>query len=601
MFFMENRKIKILDKIVADQIAAGEVVSRPASVVKELVENSIDAGATKIDVDVIAGGIISLTVSDDGEGIAPDDIPLALLRHATSKLSDIGDLDKLYTLGFRGEALASISSVARVKITSQQRNIAGQSAYTLESNGGIVSDLKKAGRAPGTTIEVSDLFYNVPARRKFLKREITEFGHIADIVEKLIFSFPEIKFSLSHNGKKVYNSPGNGSLLDALSSVYPKDLVKKLVKIDYGIQKITLLGYISSPLYTVSDKSKQVFFVNRRHIYNATLSKALEEGYRNILEKDRSPVGVIFITLDPKDVDVNVHPSKREVKFADNTEIYSIIKAAVSSLLHSVVTECPSSDNYQPMVQSLGNQGVQIPRASVPGLMIERPSDSAENLFAFNKLSSPGSTVASRPAEIQHAMQALSPIETLKKGTIVQIFNTYLIEEKDGNMTMYDQHALHERILFEQLLKKDREISSQKLLVPEMVFLSKSELALLEEYLVIFKDSGFEIEFFGQDCILIRAVPTFLTNKNYLELFSQIITDILTIRKSEAIEKITESVLKIVACRSAIKAGDRLSDVMIQSLFREAAKTPNIDTCPHGRPTHVEFSQHDLEKMFHRT
>lgn len=584
-------RIKVLDKVTADQIAAGEVVQRPVSVVKELVENSIDAGAGNIDIDILHGGTVLIRIADDGIGFMPEDIPLSVLRHATSKIARISDLDHLSSLGFRGEALASIASVSKLKIVSLQRESADDGAVSIEVDGGICQAPKKAGRAPGTTVEVNDLFFNVPARRKFLKKEITEFSHIADIVEKFIISNPEIKFKLTHNNKTIYNSPGNGKLYDAISSVFPKDISKNLVELDFSNPEMSIRGYVGNANCTRTNKSKQLIFVNRRYIQSPTISKAMEDAYRNLLELRRYPVGVIFITIDPAKIDVNVHPAKREIKFENTSLVYTTIKSGIASALNAIPVETVVETSLENLVRKEPFR----PQVET-GLVSPRPMLNFESRV---------SQISNRPVSDMNHLEMTSPKESLYNevsynlGNVLQILDTYLVIEHEGKMLIYDQHALHERILFEKL-KVNTSIASQKLLVPEMVFLSKNELLLVGQYIDVFTSIGFELETFGEDCIMVRAVPDFLTGKNCAPLVKDIMSDLVAIGKSDAHKQIREKILKFVACRGAVKAGDKLSYSDINRMFKDAQNTPDISTCPHGRPTEVSFSQLELEKMFHR-
>lgn len=592
---MPEFPIRILDQIVIDQIAAGEVVSRPASVVKELLENALDAGAGVVTIDIVGGGVIAIMVTDDGKGIPPDQLSLAITRHATSKLQDISDLNTLGTLGFRGEALASIASVSRFKVTSKSQESEDPTAYFLECNGGQISDLKKTARNVGSTIEVLDLFYNVPARRKFLKKEITEFGHIAEVVEKFILSFPQVRFTLTHNGKKIYVSPGTGILRDAITCVWPRDISAGLIELNYSSMQIGVRGYVSNLTTSRSDKNLQIFFVNQRHVYNPTLAKALEDAYRNILENHRYALCVLFVELDPATIDVNVHPAKREIKFADTSLVYNTLKAALIKTLSFVPESQQASESIAPFkpASSFPPETMTHFPASPAA---DRPS---QGLFRFPSVA-PFPEQPSRIDQSHVALHALAPPERMATTDVKQVMSTYLVCEQDHSLVIYDQHALHERILFEKLRAAQTDIAAQRLLVPEMIFLSKSEMIKLEEYKDIFMSTGFELEFFGPDCVLLRSIPSFMRIKECVEMFGGIMADIMAIRCTDTTQKIQDDIYKIIACRSAVKAGDNLSPPEIYHLLAQIPLTPNVQTCPHGRPTTIQFSRKDLDKLFHR-
>lgn len=574
-------EIKLLDKVTSDQIAAGEVVQRPVSVVKELLENSIDSGATEIDVLINSGGLAVISVSDNGKGIHSDDLSLSLKRHATSKISAIDDLNYLATMGFRGEALASISSISKMKITSKHH--VSEVAYSISVNGGEETSIKKCSRSQGTSVKVLDLFYNVPARRKFLKKEVTEFSHISGLIEKYVIAYPEIRFSLNHNGKKIIKSPGNQNRLDAISSVFPKDLVNNLIEIEHHSADMSIKGYIGNATCSRGDRNKQIFFVNRRYVANSTVSKALDDAYQNILENYRKPIGVLLITISPETFDVNVHPSKKEIKFEDSSGMYRFVKNAVrNTLLGEKISGQPQESQHSGFSTGSFSSEKHFDN-NLPANFLS--SNSEVGLFDLN-LSSAGS---------------IDFNDNFISGNVMQILDTYILVDENGSLAIYDQHALHERILFEKIKSSGAQISTQSLLIPETIFLSASEISMLSGLKEEILNCGFDFEEFGSDCIILRGVPDFSTKNNSVEMFKDVVSDLSNEGMSKkAVNKVKENIYKIVSCRAAIKAGEKLSAKEMMLLLKEAKETTDAWTCPHGRPTRVSFSQFDMEKLFHR-
>jgi len=538
-----NNSIKILPDDLINKIAAGEVVERPASVVKELVENAIDAGATKITVEIQGAGAKLIRVSDNGCGMSKDEIKLALQRHSTSKIKQLEDLFNIQTLGFRGEALPSIASVSKLEI---EPNPSGS----------------------GITAKVKDLFYNTPARKKFMKSPVTEMGHIGDIVSKYALASPQIAFELISDGKPLLHTAGTGSLRDAIISVYGVELAKGLVSNETTFAGGKIFGFISQPTLSRIDKTYEVFFVNKRYIKNFLLNRALEEAYRTLIPNNRYPVAVIFIEISPKQIDVNVHPAKREIKFQKTNEIMEDIRQFVAQTLKSdkkfKVRDLPC--------RQAGWQASNISQATE--IIFNATLEPIENPF-FDE----------EPA----ADAPLQPVYQFK--------NTYIIATDQNDLVLIDQHAAHERIIYDQLCQQAQNIQKQTLLLPETVEAGP----ILKENLDYLNSLGFDLEEFGVNTYRLRTVPAVALKTSAQQLLLDIAAELKSPGKSVQLEVKQENIRKLIACKSAVKAGDKLSYQEMTQLIKDLFSTPNPCTCPHGRPTMINLSQEELEKRFKRT
>jgi DNA mismatch repair protein MutL len=542
-------KIQILPSDLIDKIAAGEVVERPASVVKELVENSIDAGSRHISIEVKGAGKKLMAVADDGSGLTEEEIELALLRHSTSKLSSLEDLFNIQTLGFRGEALPSIASVSKMKI---ERN----------------------GSGKGVTVKVSDLFQNIPARLKFLKSDSTEVGHITDLVSRFILSHPEIAFKLTLDDREVFSSPGAGKLEEAALAVYGLDLTKDLLPVENEMVK----GLVSRPNISRVDRNLESFFVNGRYVKNFLLGRAVEDAYRTLIPLNRYPVAILFLAVPPAEVDVNVHPTKREVKFLKTQEVTGAVYHAVKEALSEILEVGKKGEGYEASIEagskmSVQDSGYQLPISNIhTGIHSPHPTSSVQEMEL-----------------VVSDIQPLIPV--------YQHLDTYIIATDGVDLALIDQHAAHERILFDRLqLNPMREKHSQSLLIPENIEFTQQEALLLKENLDFLAGLGFEIEEFGGNSFLIRSVPQVITRVPPREVLSDILTEL----SDSALKDKQTAILKLIACHGAVKAGDRLSVEEMNGLLRDLYKTINPLTCPHGRPTMVKLTQADLEKMFGR-
>ncbi len=569
-------RIQRLPTHLVNQIAAGEVIERPSSVVKELVENSLDAGAKRIQVDLEEGGRRLIRVTDDGTGIVFEDLELSFASHATSKIVEEKDLWGIASLGFRGEALASIGAVSRAKILSRA---AGASiGGTIENEGGQISTPKEAGAALGTSIEIRDLFFNLPARRKFLRTASTELGHIVDLLIRISLPFEGVEFVLRHEGKLVLRLPADFDLRERLREAFGEQISESLVELKATGPLGTITGFVGLPRIARNDVSRQFLYVNGRFIRDRALLRALREGYREFLPHERQPVAFLFLGVDPNSVDQNVHPSKIEVRFRESRELFSFVQNTVrealqkSNLASSVQEPVPSSMTFGKPIQS-----------STWSFTPKSYSESPRNEF-------------SAPSK-----QEFLFTETQVSQPVLQVHNTYLIRETPEGFEVLDQHALHERVLFEQF-KQDYgagKIAVQGLLVPELVEVSRADVFLIEEKKEELRKLGFDLEAFGEKTLAVRALPARLRRLVPKEMVEEILS-VLKQENNTAKHGFVEELLHRAACRAAVMAGDTLSQEEIASLFQSAANLDSDQTCPHSRPTRVRFSLYDLEKAFHR-
>lgn len=539
---MAASPIKILPEELINKIAAGEVVERPASVVKELVENSIDAGATQITVDIQDAGKKLIRVSDNGSGMTEEEMALALQRHSTSKISSDEDLFNIKTLGFRGEALPSIAGVSKMKI---EANPSGA----------------------GISAEVKTLFYNTPARKKFLKSNTTEVGHIGEIISKYTLAYPRIAFKFMVDEKLLLNSTGSGKLVDAVLAVYGAEVAKGLTEVDASFPSGRIFGRVSRPTFTRIDKNYETFFVNGRYVKNFLLNRALEEAYRTLIPGNRYPIAILFIEIDPAQVDVNVHPTKREVKFQKTQEVMDAVREAVKKALADQNIRGSEGES----------QDIRISEREDQEIRISEKAELAEVFFPELEVT---------------AVQPLLPIYQLK--------NTYIIATDGEEMVLIDQHAAHERILYDQLSRESQVARLQSLLMPETIELTPSEAAVLMDNLDYIQGLGFEVEEFGSNSFILRAVPAIASKAPVKQLIIDIIAELAELGKSVQIEVKQEALRKLVACHSAIKAGDKLSPLEMNQLIRDLYTTQNPLTCPHGRPTQVRLPGAELAKRFGR-
>lgn len=635
-------KINVLPRSIANMIAAGEVVERPASVVKELVENSIDAGATTVTVEVQKGGMSYIRITDDGCGIEPDEVETAFLRHATSKIKTEEDLNAIYTLGFRGEALASIAAVARVEIFTKTRDNTFGRCVTIE--GGEIVESDDAGCSDGTTIIVRDLFFNTPARMKFLKNDSTETGYITDTVNKMILSHPEVKIKLIVGGKMTVSSPGDGKLLSAIYAVYGKDYQKNMIEVDYQEDGIEVTGFVGNSSVARKDRRAQVFFINGRYIASKVMSAAVNEAFQNTVMVGKYPVAILMTKVNGNFVDVNVHPTKTEVRFSDDKKVYHSVFWAVKNALSvkkyvPEVAMRPQSVNAAAAIMRQEavkeqNKATQLdinllrdsffknppapsappaPKSEPPKMQEEIADHIAKNAFFakddISSLSSSGAPAPEIPKPEPKSEPKSEPEKPkpamLKAGVdfsvVGQVFATYIIVQKDNEMLIIDQHAAQERIFFEQLVAdyEAKELPVQILLLPQTVSLEPVQFASVCENFDFFASLGFECEEFGESAIVIRAVPSAIADADIKDTFLSV-AELLSGGCANVKKTLAEEALHTMACKRAIKGNSVLSKAEMESLAEKVLSFDYINTCPHGRPICVSMTKYEMEKQFKR-
>ncbi|MFA6075205.1 MAG: DNA mismatch repair endonuclease MutL [Negativicutes bacterium] len=592
---MENY-IKVLDTNTADKVAAGEVVERPASVVKELVENAIDAGSTNIEIETENGGMSLIRVSDNGRGMSPADAELSVRRHATSKIRTIEDLFQVRSMGFRGEALPSIAAVT--KFTLASRNSAADFATTVLLTGGLDLQIDNCGRAIGTTVSARELFFNVPARRKFIKTDSTENTHIVNMLIKAAVANTAVAIKYKHNGKLILNSPGNGKLFDTIAAVYGKEVATQLMEVNYTTDGIAVHGYIAKPGIVRSNRSWQTFCVNNRVITNKMLFRALDNAYHSLLPKHGYCFAVILIETDPAVIDINVHPQKQEIKFSDEQSVYSAVYKAISLAL----TTSSVTLNSVPERQFFsGTATVPNRYSQKPLVELEPIRDAMHNIVVCAPDVQPSQlyVAVEKTNEVTAANESVASKDTSNIDIYGCFENTFILANIDNNLLLIDQHAAHERIIYDKLADSAGRIASQQLLIDEFVDLSTQECALAIQHALEFFELGYSIELASPTSIRISEVPIDMNGNVAVEIFLVALKYLQQHHKLNH-GQLRHEFLQIAACRAAIKAGDKLDEKAMHDLLRQLMQTKLPYTCPHGRPTVISFSHSDLYKMFKR-
>ncbi len=599
-------KIKVLDEKVAKLIAAGEVVERPASVVKELVENSLDAGSNRIIIDVMDGGKSRISVADNGVGMLQEDALLALERHSTSKISEADDLFAITTLGFRGEALPSIAAVSKVELITRTSDDKVGTKVTAEA--GKILSIEEVAHPGGTTVIVTNLFANFPARLKFLKTSSTEWGHISDIVSRHALAHPEVSFRLSHNGRLALSTSGKGEALTAIADIYGKDLAKELLTLDFEEGDITIKGFVGKSVVTRSNRQHQSIFINGRYVRNELISKALEEAYRNLIATQRYPIAVIYLELDPGEIDVNVHPTKLQVKFRHGRKIYGMIREAVTRSLsswklpyelHTIKGEERRKGKITPSVkvpESDISKGKSFQSSLLDFTSIERRAEPRERI----EESHPSAPVIKESLERYPSPEVKAQKQVFVLG---QLKATYIIAINEAGLLLIDQHAAHERVSYEKLCSQSdsrKSRSSQELLLPLTLELTPREIAILEPKLDILAETGFIIEPFGGRSFIVKSVPVDLKRSSNRQVILDIIDDLLALDQIKQPEILRDEVLKIIACHTSIRAGDKLTISEMKALIDDMFKLDNPSVCIHGRPTMINITLSELNRMFKR-
>ena len=624
---------------VVNKIAAGEVIERPASVVKELVENSVDAGAKRIDVTIGKGGSELIQISDDGCGIAPEQLTLAVASHATSKLKDADDLFRVGTLGFRGEALASIAEVSQFCIRSRT---SGETAGAeLQINGGKASEVEPCGCPVGTSISVRNLFFNTPVRQKFMRTVQTEMGHITEALTRIALPHQDVHFTLTHNGRLVHDLPPVDDWRDRIAELYGRDLGGDLMKVSSSEGDVHMSGYVADPSQSRGNNRMQYIFLNGRHIKDRALTHALGEAYRGLLMTGRYAIAFLNIDLPADLVDVNVHPTKLEVRFQDSGKLYKqLLNMIRSRFLASDLTAKARLDDAASLGPGAPSVGAGRAHAGPYSEPVSAAANAASGISArdsINNWASGGATTPFQkfpgggansfstspatgafPSESQSSLDLQFPnaptsaesMSTVQNETsysaqgtpAMQVYNRYLITETDEGVVVIDQHALHERILYEEIREKvlSDSVEMQRLLVPEPVQLTAGEAAAVMENRETLAKLGVEVDEFGNDTILIAAYPAMLANLNPGEVLRNIAEKLMTPEKQLERRDLLDELLHMISCKAAIKAGDRLTSDEIGAMIERRHLVQDAHHCPHGRPTTLVFSRDELDKRFKR-
>lgn len=626
---MTAPKIRQLDNRLANQIAAGEVVERPASVVKELLENAIDAEASVVSVDIEEGGVKRIRITDNGIGIAHEDLPLALARHATSKIASIDDLEAVATLGFRGEALASIASVSKLSITSNTSDLPanGRSAY-CEGREMQVS-ISPQAHPRGTTLDIRDLFYNTPARRKFLRTERTEYARIEEVVKRTALAHPEVAFVLSHNGKVIQRLPAGSADADLqrrVIGVCGEAFAHQSVVVDRVAHGLSLRGWVGLPTFSRAQADLQYFFVNGRVVKDKVITHAVRQAYRDVLYGGRHPAYVLFLDLDANRVDVNVHPTKHEVRFRDSRSVHGFVFSTLGRTLAEVRPGDHTNEaNVNDLADSTFEQvsmGLDIPTnrsVDVTSTREERSSVDSASLSSTGLSSMDGSWIQDSIGSTSQSMAPRTPaagfvpqssVETnFPSGevpplgfAVAHLHGAYIVAQNANGMVLVDAHAAHERITYERLkaARAAHGLARQPLLVPISLHLASGEMAAFEEFSSAFDGLGLVVEIAGENSVLIREIPVILARDNAEQLVRDVLADLSEVGHSDRLSARIDEILATMACHGSIRANRALSIGEMNALLRDMEVTENSGQCNHGRPTWVQLSHDELDKLFLR-
>ena len=643
--------IQVLDQITIDKIAAGEVIERPSSIVKELVENAIDAKATAVTVEIKEGGISFIRITDNGCGIPKEEVPLAFLRHSTSKIRCVEDLSGISSLGFRGEALSSIAAISQVELITKTRESEFGTKYVIE--GGQEKSLEDAGAPDGTTFLIHQIFYNTPARRKFLKTPMTEASHVNELMIRLALSHPEVSIQFINNGQKKLHTSGNGKLKDVIYHVFGRDIANNLLEVDERIDGIHLTGFIGKPLVSRGNRNYENYYINGRYVKSNIIAKAIEDAYKDFTMQHKYPFTVLHFKMDGQDLDVNVHPTKMELRFSNQQEVYNFVYHALKNALTEKeliprvelpeakeVPKIPEPSIEKPM--SLPNQrpSVEKPEIKDEAYFMKKMRERVESYHKQHSQAEvkdrtqihrepmqidrirEAANYARAQAKVEKSINPPKKVESSMESTqlnffeekllskksmkeyklIGQVFETYWLVEFQDQLYIIDQHAAHERILYEKTLRgmKDRNYTSQYLSPPIVLNLSMQEAELLRTHMDLFIGIGFEIEEFGGDSYAIRAVPDNLFSIAKKELLIEMLDNLSEeITSKEAPDMIAEKIASM-SCKAAVKGNSRLSAAEVDTLIGELLELENPYHCPHGRPTIIAMTKRELEKKFKR-
>lgn len=640
--------IKVLSREVAELIAAGEVIEKPSSVIKELVENSIDAGAGHITVEIKNGGKTYMRVTDDGCGMTFDDVPKAFKRHATSKISSKKDLESIYTLGFRGEALASVSAVSKAELMTRPAGQDYGTVYRIESSTEVIHE--KGNCPDGTTVVIRDLFYNVPARRKFMRKDVTEANAISQVIQKTALSHPEISFKFIRDNRLELNSSGDGELYSAIYSVYGRDFVHDMIPVEYENNGIRITGYIIKPLYSKNNRAFQNFFVNGRHVHSKIFSASVESAYDNMLMTGKFPACVLMIEINPAVTDVNIHPSKAEVRFANEKDVSDAMFFAVKNAMvkdgliyefefdtekkseaepddnesdlimqsqtgiftpveeigeaeKNIFHGQPEVFNNEPQIQEVPDKTYDGTPLILPEKVQAEQEQQPEMLDGFSYISKSMFEDAMPSGKESPAPepQKVAGTERTEIHAVGEIMGLYIIAEtQDRKMVIIDKHAAHERIIFERLKSRNCRQYMQMLMTDMKVLLTAEEFSAMQENTELLADMGFMFDFSESPCVIAKAVPTFVSNTDIEGVISEVAEN-LCLHVQNPQSHLLDDMLHTVACRSAVKANDKSSLKELQSLAEQVYYNDRIRHCPHGRPVMFIMTENNIARQFKRT
>lgn len=637
-----SAEVKLLDQNTANQIAAGEVVEKPASVVKELVENALDAGAGKIDVTIFEGGTQYIRVADDGSGMTEANAKLAVLRHATSKIRAAEDLMSLHTLGFRGEALPSIASVSNFQLLTRPAD--EEFATSIRIDGGEQTECQQTGGQAGTTVIVENLFFNVPARRKFLRTNATEGRYINELLTRLALSRPDVRFKLVSNDKEVLSTPGNGSLFDAITALYGKKVSDELLKVDFTGTDVKITGYIGKPTLLKGTRQWQTFMVNGRIINNRMMSKAIDHAYQSQVPKSGFPFAVLMVEVDTHTIDVNVHPQKSEIKFSDDSVIYKAMYKVLTDALTKPMSAKPQQaldllpDSelavFKPVGQGIITDGMPLPKQqSVPKpAPVQQPKPAYADIFktvpAHEPQPEPVQSEVWKQVEYTYTPPKTEPVYTINEvreefkkqdevsanvigftdtnnetesiWPIGQVDKTFIIAQSEDTLYLIDQHAAHERILYDKFVNAHNNIPAQTMLMPLYIDVTAHDTEIIEKHREDFSRLGVDIETAGEALLRVSSLPADI-KADGAEDFIREITKMLSEMKNISPSDLRQNMLHMMACKAAIKAGEVLNMRQMRQLIIDLCNTEHPFTCPHGRPCIIEISSAELYKMFKRT
>lgn len=637
-----SAEVKLLDQNTANQIAAGEVVEKPASVVKELVENALDAGAGKIDVTIFEGGTQYIRVADDGSGMTEANAKLAVLRHATSKIRAAEDLMSLHTLGFRGEALPSIASVSNFQLLTRPAD--EEFATSIRIDGGEQTECQQTGGQAGTTVIVENLFFNVPARRKFLRTNATEGRYINELLTRLALSRPDVRFKLVSNDKEVLSTPGNGSLFDAITALYGKKVSDELLKVDFTGTDVKITGYIGKPTLLKGTRQWQTFMVNGRIINNRMMSKAIDHAYQSQVPKSGFPFAVLMVEVDTHTIDVNVHPQKSEIKFSDDSVIYKAMYKALTDALTKPMSAKPQQaldllpDSelavFKPVGQGIITDGMPLPKQqSAPKpAPVQQPKPANADIFkaapAHEPQPEPVQSEVWKQVEYTYTPPKTEPVYTINEvreefkkqdevaanvigftdtnnetesiWPIGQVDKTFIIAQSEDTLYLIDQHAAHERILYDKFVNAHNNIPAQTMLMPLYIDVTAHDTEIIEKHREDFSRLGVDIEPVGEALLRVSSLPADI-KADGAEDFIREITKMLSEMKNISPSDLRQNMLHMMACKAAIKAGEVLNMRQMRQLIIDLCNTEHPFTCPHGRPCMIEISSAELYKMFKRT